>query len=160
MRVFTSKKNPAPSLPNTTPTPIQENSQLPSPPSAQSVGFDTKQTDKMINQLQHRIPLSNADQTVKSTLLNAVNNTAGVIHNEPNDYRIDYIDAPDLIQVEIVSINVRKAKTDAVTWLESQGMSFDGICKLPLTFYLNIDVRMQLQQNGTTLNFNPLAEGC
>ena len=53
---------------------------------------------------------------------------------------IDYVQGPDLFQVEVLTTNVAQAKAQAVAWFEQKGFSQEGICHLPLSFYLNFQV--------------------
>jgi hypothetical protein len=73
-------------------------------------------------------------------------------------YAVEYLSAPDEFMVEIKTTDIQKAKADTVGWLESQGLSSDGICKLPVVFYLNYEVAQGLR--GTNTVFSPLPPGC
>ena len=54
--------------------------------------------------------------------------------------------------------DVELAKRAGTDWFIKQGMSQQGICDLPLQFYLNFDI--QLQKPGLKSTFNPLPTGC
>jgi hypothetical protein len=48
------------------------------------------------------------------------------------------------------------AKKEAVDWLKTQGLSQEGVCNLPLMFY--VSDKTTNQTGGET--FNPLPPGC
>ncbi len=103
-----------------------------------------------------RAPLSNADLQTKAVLIRSLQPDE-VLYQAPN-YRIDYVAAADVFQVEIQSVDYLTAKKDAVTYLTSRGFSMDAVCNLPVMFYLNFNIAQELQ--GKNIQFNPLAEGC
>jgi len=146
-----SNQNTVNFFPSPTPLPIQ------SAPHLQNVIYDQDQTDKMIQTVENKPSISPSDSDIKTSIISSLGNDSGTVYTSPNEFRIDYVQSPDLFQIEILTTDFHKAKTDAVAWLQSQGFSTDGICKLPVTFYLNFDIKQQLPQ-GTV--FQPLPDGC
>jgi hypothetical protein len=77
---------------------------------------------------------------------------------EADLFTIEYLSAPDEFMVEIRTADIERAKAGTMEWLQDQGLTPDGICKLPVVFYLNYDVAQSLR--GTNTEFNPLPPGC
>lgn len=112
---------------------------------------------KIMNLIISKQPLSSNDQGVKTKIDNSLNNVAGSpIKND--EFRVDYLHDNDQFQVEILTTDFNQAKKDAVSWFTSEGFSMNAVCKLPVIFYLNFDIKQELPDRG--INFNPLAEGC
>lgn len=120
--------------------------------------FENPSTKKMLDLLENRQPLANTDIEIKTKLINSLPADSETIY-AATDYNIDYIQPLDEFQVEILTTNIQQAKTEAVSWFTGQGMTHDGICKLPLVFYTNIDIFRQLKSQGLK-DTTPLAEGC
>ncbi len=126
-------------------------------PTPQNI-FQNKTIQKELDLLENRRPLTNVDATAKTLLINSIGNDGTTIYTS-GEYSIIYIKSMDEFEVEIATTNIQKAKTDAVSWLLSKGMSHDGICKLPLIFYTNAGVYQSLKANNTK-DVTPLADGC
>jgi hypothetical protein len=111
---------------------------------------------KLLDLVQNRRPLSQADQNAKAKILSNFpqGQDSGVVY-KTSTISVEYVHSPDLFQVDILTNNISAAKAEAVAWFQKQGMSQQGICSLPLTFYL--DFQINNQQKGS---FNPLPEGC
>lgn len=122
-----------------------------------NIRYEPTQTVKMIQQIENRPSIPPSDSDIKTVIVNSIGNDSGTVNKVDNEYRVDYLKTQDFFQVEIDTTDIQKAKTDAVAWFTSQGMSHEGICKLPLIFYLNFYIKKELPQ--ATL-FNPLPEGC
>ena len=102
--------------------------------------------------------LSTNDLEVKRNILSLLKEqTSGVLYESKN-VRIDYTKGPDLIQAEILTDNVEDAKKEAVGWFLSKGMSQQGVCSLPVDFYLNWEIRGRFEQENKT--FNSIPYGC
>jgi hypothetical protein len=101
----------------------------------------------------NRPTISEPDLEAKNALISKKNPLQST-----QDYEIEYLSAPDEFMVEIRTTDIQKAKADTVTWFASQGFTNDGICKLPVVFYLNYDVAESLR--GTNTVFSPLPPGC
>ncbi len=144
---------------NSTPTPINQVTPPQTSMFHDIIKYDQQQTNKMINTLQNRPTIPPSDSTVKENIINTVANDSGTV-NSTDEYHIDYLKSPDIFQVEIDTTNIQQAKSDAINWFKAQGMSMDSICKLPVTFYLKFDIMQELEQQGTTVDFNPLPDGC
>jgi len=100
-----------------------------------------------------RPTLSEQDQAAKKAVIAEKNPL-----KTTDEYAVEYLSAPDEFMVEIKTTNFEKVKADTVAWFESQGFSTDGICNLPVVFYLNYDVAESLRGSNTI--FTPLPPGC
>lgn len=144
-----------------TPNNIAPMSQAPSSPSTatQGVRYSSGSAQKLISKLVNRAAISSNDSFAKAKILSLLpkGEVSGILNTSPN-IRIEYINAADEFKVEILTTHILQAKSEAVIWFRSQGMSQEGICNLPVSFYLNKSVANQLRNSNIT--FNPLAEGC
>ena len=149
----TPNNNVVPTPIYASPTPIDT---LQQPP---PVDYDTEATDRLIDKVENRPPLSSSDQQAKQNILSLLPNdqASGYIYTSPN-VAIEYAASPDTFLAEIYIENITRAKTEAVNWLKNRGLSEKGVCDLPISFFLNWEVANKLR--GTNINFSPLPDGC
>jgi hypothetical protein len=131
-------------------------------PTAQTnppVSYDTQAQKKLLNNVLNRQQLITTDTTAKQQILTLLpqGQDSGTLYSSEN-VQIEYIHGPDLFQAEILTTNIVEAKTEATAWFRKQGMSQEGICKLPLMFYLNWNVANLLRD--THITFSPLPSNC
>ncbi len=119
--------------------------------------YNSSKSNELLKKLENRQALTQNDTSIRQKLISPLNGQSGDIQLT-NDYDIQYLSSPDQFQVEILSTNISLAKQEAVNWFIAQGMSQDGICKLPLSFFMNHSVAQQLQ--GKNITFNPLPDNC
>lgn len=113
---------------------------------------------KLLDYIQNRRPLSEADTKAKTYILGLLQGkTSGIVYQNRN-YTVEYIQSADLFQVEILTSDTDAAKDDASLWFKNQGISDQGICNLPISFYLNFDVKNEIGE--TASSFNPLPRNC
>jgi hypothetical protein len=114
---------------------------------------------KLIDLISNRRKLSFSDQTAKTYLksLLPAESQSGFLY-ESSKFNVEYINSPDLFKVEILNTDITSVKEQAVLWFKSKGFSQEGICNLPLSFYLNFDISKQIKDTQGV--FNPLPEGC
>lgn len=128
-------------------------------PNAQTnppVAYNQQGAKSILNKIEKKQYLSPTDSTIKNRLI-AATNSEGVVY-KTNDFRVDYVKAADEFQVEILTTDTANAKKLANEWLRSKGLSQQGICNLPILFYLNFDIANQLRGKG--IEFNPTPDGC
>lgn len=113
---------------------------------------------RLLDYIQNRRPLSESDMKAKSTILEAVEKSGSGILFQNNNVVIEYVNSADLFQVEILTLETAVAKEEALAWFKEKGMSTKGICNLPVTFYLNFDIKTQLGEDANL--FNPLPDSC
>lgn len=142
--------------PAPTPPVIQASPTL-NPPTPVIISYDQQKRDQLVEKIAGKKTLSATDTQVKSKVLSSLYNSSGVVKQDP-DFTVVYLKTPDLFQVEIATINYLQAKGNATNWFLSQGFSTNGICNLPIQFYLSAQIKTQLK--NTDINFNPLPEGC
>lgn len=121
----------------------------------ESVKYKAGSLGKAFDKLTNRVPLSTSDQIAKNKLISQAGKS-GII-KKTESYSIEYVAPMDDFEIEILSTNIEAVKKEAESYLKSQGFSKEGLCDLPVRFYLNFNVRSSLPQ-GTV--FNPLTEGC
>lgn len=138
-------------------------SPVPSPTETQSnnlpVLYDYSAEDRLAKTIQTRPSLSPEDTQAKTAMLNTILKgfNSGVLY-ETDDIRIEYVQSANLFMGEIKTTNIVKAKAEAGTFFLNNGLSQQGICKLPLMFYLDPLVSQSLQ--GQNVIFSPLPNGC
>lgn len=150
--------SPKPS-PNPIPTqtPIQSIQPQSTPNTKPPVLYDLEKEDKLLNIVKNRPALSEADLIARNKLISSLGNKSGIL-NQTASYKIEYVKAPNIFQVEILTADINVAKTQVSKWFESQGASAEGLCNLPLMFYLSREAADKL--SGQDIKFNPLPEGC
>lgn len=144
------------------PEPTTFTTPIPTPVANQGVppvSYKSDDTDRLIDKVQNRQSLSPQDVEAKQKILLVLPLGAkyGYVF-ESETVRLEYLSSPDVFMAEILTQDIAKAKTDAVTWFRSQGLSKEGVCNLPISFYINYDVAQLLRDKN--IAFSPLAEGC
>ena len=153
--ITTDSKNNLPKEvpPQPSPTITDESSFVPPPI------YNQRAQDRLLAKIENRKALSEQDAAAKIQILKFLptGQKSGVIYESPN-IRIDYTNGADLFQVEILTTKLNSAKEEGNKWFRDQGISQQGICDLPIDFYLSWEVAQVLQ--GKYVSFNPLAPGC
>jgi len=123
------------------------------------IQYDNAAEDRLFQKINNRPTLTPADQQQKGDTLNTILHgfNSGVLY-ETDDVRVEYVQSADVFMAEIKTQNLIKAKVDANTWFLHQGFSQEGICNLPLMFYLDPQVSDELQ--GEDVIFSPLPPSC
>ncbi|MCL5439145.1 MAG: hypothetical protein M1268_04115 [Patescibacteria group bacterium] len=158
-----SKKNNIPLVtPTVKPTPIISTSivaptSITPPQTNPAVPYGPGSLDKTTEIINKHYPLSENDLAIKNTLINSLGGKSGSLFSN-SDFIIEYAKVLGIFQVQILTENITSAKKQAVDWLKRQGMTDDGICKLPVVFYLNFDVAQKMEGEGKTLD--PLPDNC
>ncbi|HSX08822.1 MAG TPA: hypothetical protein VLF93_01590 [Candidatus Saccharimonadales bacterium] len=108
---------------------------------------------------EQRTPLSSSDSQAKARILQLLpaGQNYGTVYSSQN-ITIEYIQALDIFEVEIFTINVANAKIEAENWFMQQGMSQAGICTLPVGFYPDSATASILIESDYV--FNELPDGC
>lgn len=114
---------------------------------------------ELVTREEYRTPLSQPDAQAKANILKLLpsGQTYGTVYSS-NNIDIEYLQSLDLFDVYILTIDVASAKKEAENWFKQQGMSQQGICDLPLGFYLSPDTANLIK--NTNFIFNPLPDGC
>jgi hypothetical protein len=158
LKGFDTKMVP-PIPPTSTPQPARTSDNQLSPVESTYPTIDqTSDPEKrLIDKVANRVPLSAQDRQARNKLLTIDQSQTGSIY-ETSAYTIEYIQSPDLFKVEIMTPDITSAKKQAVQWFISKGFTLQGLCDLPLSFYLNFDIAKQYRDGQ--VKFNPLPEGC
>ncbi len=122
-----------------------------------TIKYNAKKQDDLYKKLQNPAALSQSDNTIKTKLIDSLGNETGMLYAS-NNVAISYLKSVDLFQAEILTPDIQTAKQEANTWLTTQGFSHQGICNLPVIFFLNAGVANQLQ--NSKIIFSPLPNGC
>lgn len=129
----------------------------PTPVSKPPIPYNKSDSDQLLEKVENRADLSTQDSTAKQKLLEPFANKSATLQ-QTNLYIISYVSSADLFQVEILSADISTAKSLATNWFLSKGFSKQGICDLPVMFYLNFSIASSLKNSGLT--FNPQADIC
>lgn len=151
---FTTKAEPAKTF---IPVPTAEPSVISTAPLP--VVLDNSAESRLANIITHRPTLSAQDTSAKNSVLTTILHgpNSGILFKN-NDVQLEYVQSADIFMVEIYTTHTIQAKTETVNWLLGQGFSQQGICNLPVIFYLDPSVTQALQ--GQDVIFSPLANGC
>ncbi len=154
--IFFGKSNSGLLQTSTSPTPIPS----PTPLGAQTkppLSYDQKSVDRLSQLLKERTAISPSGSAIRASLAQSLGSKSGVLQ-KTSEYTLRYIQAADVFQAEITTINIAQAKLLATAYLKAKGLSQDGICHLPLVFYLSKKTAVAL--SGKALTFSPIPEGC
>lgn len=114
---------------------------------------------KLLGILAKRPALSVKDKAAKTKIINNLANEKSHPYTKKfDDFTIDYVKSADEFLVEIKSLNTQRAKYWATMWFKLSGISDEGLCKLPVMFYLESDLKNRLQV--PSLEFNPIPDNC
>lgn len=128
-----------------------------SKPQTPYISYDEGRRNQLVNIMKNRPKISDKDQILRNKVISQLGNKSGVIIST-DSYIIKYVKTPNIFQVEILTNDYLTVKQQAAKWFEDQGFSDDGICKLPIQFFLSAEVKDNLQDSVE--NFNYLPEGC
>ena len=141
------------------PTQVQNQAVSPSPAAQQYTSPNTNlnyvpgSATKDLQRLIERAPLSASDTAVKNNILERLGNKSGSPYQN-SDFAINYVVGPNDFEVEITTKEIDKAKEEAISWFKSQGLTDQGICNLPVTFYV-IDTVKNSLPSETSFDPNP-----
>lgn len=139
---------------------VQPQPKTPQPSASPSIEtMENEPKKRLIDYIQNRKPLSQSDTTIRANILAETGTTeqSGEIYSSPNIF-IEYVRSADIFQVEIKSTEIDMAKTEALVWFQNKGMSKEGLCAMPISFYLNYDIKTQIGEAADS--FDPLPPGC
>lgn len=155
--------NPTPAVQQTpqTEAPQQTNQNTLTNPNTANppIAYNISAQNTIIDKVTNHPTISQDDSAAKEKLLKLLpqGSDGGVIYST-SDFQIEYIQAFDFFQVEILTLNVQAAKNEANAWFRSQGVSQQGICNYPVDFYLNSAIATQL--SNFPFIFSPSPNGC
>lgn len=121
---------------------------------------NAKQTGRWLKTLEDRPGLSQKDKKAKEKIiapLSKVKNKSGYLV-QTSWYNIEYVSNADEFFVEIKDTNTQFGKYWATMWFKLNGISDEGLCKLPVVFYPNWHIARQIK--NLNIEFNPLADTC
>lgn len=129
----------------------------PKPSEVQTLQQSDPQKERL-EYIQTKKPLSIDDETIKFDMLTEIGESQSTIIYQSPTITIDYVRSADVFQGEILTTDIEAAKNEAVSWLKNKGFSDEGICNLPLSFYLNYDIKMELGDEAGS--FDPRPNSC
>ncbi len=158
IRIFTLSQSSSPAV---SPTPLNTTINTPyptvEPNQTTQPAYNINQTDKDYQRIISKKQLSASNQAIRDKLISSLNSQSGILQNSL-DFQISYVKSPNVFMVEIKTNNADNAKQEAENWFTNQGLDQDGICNLPVVFYLSPDVDDYFKQHN--LQFNPVPDGC
>ncbi len=120
--------------------------------------YEKEGSKKLLNYLKTRpTPSLPSDSQTKARLIKEIPGGSTIITSNAT-FKIEYVEGPETFEVEIKTVEFDKAKNEAVGFLKSQGFSEEGICKLPVVFYLNYEVSLEMATGAKKLN--PIPDFC
>ena len=126
---------------------------------SKTVLYNTKDGEKLADLTEDRRVLSDTDIQAKDKLLQKLFAVApsGSVYTSAN-VNVEYLNSEDKFYTEITTTDIDGAKKETVDWFLSQGFTRDGLCKIPLAFFLSNSALQTLE--GTKVIFSPLVPGC
>lgn len=146
--------------PSPSPTPTSLN------PSSNFIGGSINQENNVYSfdklsedytRIVKRKSLSESDLAVKNKLLSQLSPNNSIITDQGN-FKVEYLKTPQYFMVEIKAGDADETKQETLDWFKNQGFSLEGICNLPVIFYVGSDIAEQYRENK--LQFDPTIEGC
>lgn len=114
---------------------------------------------KALDVLRDRPALSKKDKDAKEKIVNMLANEKRVGYTKVyRDFHIGYLKTGDSFLVGIRGIDTQKAKYWATMWFKLNGISDQGLCRLPVIFYIESGILSQIQPFN--IEFNPLPDNC
>jgi hypothetical protein len=153
---FAPRTIPSQNVPDPTPTQTEQIKRL-TPTPTQKPLYQKQAQEILINRLENRAQLSTEDAAAKQKIIGLLAPGSNTLYQSPTII-IEYLPSADVFMVEILTIDIQKAKEEATNWFETQGVSQQGICNYPVQFYLNYDVAQSVKELKGT--FSPLGIGC
>jgi hypothetical protein len=129
-----------------------------SAPSLAEATFDQSAEERLLQRIQQRKPLTDADMQAKARILARLLGKRSAVLYDGLGMTIEYVKRPDFFLVEIKTIDLQIGKLEAVEWLESFGFSEDAICNYPVLFYPSFAISQELANSNIVIN--PLAPDC
>lgn len=126
-------------------------------PKIQPLVYSPGQLKKDYDRINNKKTLSERDSSVREQLVSKADDKSGII-TENTQFKLEYISSPNLFMVEVRSSDPEFGKDAAEIYLKNQGLSEQGLCNLPIIFYLSQSVQNDLLSKGET--FNPIPEEC
>ncbi len=123
------------------------------------INYDVEASIKLWDKVDNKPPLSATDAAAKNTTIISILHgiESGVLYESPQ-VRLEYVKSLDMFLAEITTTKLSSAKAEVNTWLRGQGLTQEGICNLPVIFYVNLESAEKLQ--GENIVFKPSAPGC
>lgn len=125
-------------------------------PSTSSSVYNTEKIQKDFQRIESKKSLSTTDLNVKKKIINT-SSQSGIV-KESIDFKVEYIKSADSFMIQILNNDTNQTKIAAVNWFLNLGMSSQGICNLPLVFYLSPQVTDYYRKNN--LQFDPIPNVC
>lgn len=139
------------------PTPLPSAGVTQPSPNPSIPAYNPSGLEKDFQRISSKRELVATDREIRDQLIQALGNKSGVL-DETEQYRIEYVKSPDSFMVEILDKSTEDAKLRAIEWLKSKGISDQGICNLPVVFYLSFEIEKQLRGMGQS--FDPTIAFC
>lgn len=139
------------------PTPIPGNPGLLNTQAGKNM-FSSPGVIKALDSLQNRKAFSTEDNNIRQQIISVLSDPLGGTITSTDTYTIEYWQAPDEFQSEIVGTDITTIKLNVISWFMQQGLSKDAVCHLPLVFYPNQEVKQYLLNTHQT--FDPSVPGC
>lgn len=151
-----TQPQPSSQIPIFSPNPSITTFPLPSP-QIPEIAYSPDQLEQDYERIINKQPLSQSDSQIRTRLIASLNNQSGYLE-ETSEYRIEYVKAPNLFMVEILSNDAAQAKEASLNWFKEQGLSDSGICNLPVSIYLSSEVSQSFSSQNQ--KFDPIPEEC
>jgi len=117
--------------------------------------YNKEATDELLETVRTRpTPSLDTDIAIREQLIASLEGESDILYASPL-VRIEYISTPNDFEAEILTDEIDSAKDEAIAWFHSQGLSEEGICKLPLFFYLSSRTKSGIQNSNYTFNPRP-----
>ena len=126
-------------------------------PADSIINYESGTQSRLFKLLTEERSLSETNSKTREKITSSIPEKSGTLLLSER-VRLDYLATPDFFQAEILTTDVAVAKQEVISWFLSKGISKEGICDLPIMFYLGqVPTEELIKSRGT---FSPLAPGC
>jgi hypothetical protein len=130
------------------PTPTLTGSPLP-------VRATTPPIDQLKKEAGNKENLTPQEKQLRSSLVSQADPITGSIYSQAT-FSVFYLRNEDIFQIRITNSAIATAKTAALAWFNSKGISPASICKLPVFFYIN----PRLLNSANANDADPMPKQC
>jgi hypothetical protein len=121
------------------------------------IKYDPNAQTRLNEDILNKNNFSPSDLTARQNIINILSGKTGTLYTSLN-VKIFYLSSVGLFEGEILTTNIDSAKKEAMDWFKSRGLSQEGVCNLPLMFYLGGNAINQFDNQN--IIFSPLPPGC
>lgn len=112
----------------------EKQDQIPTPTQIQISQIFESPLDEIQQHSQEGEPLTSKEKLIKESLITRADSN-GLIYQE-DAFSLFYLKDYQAFQARLTAFPLEDAENEALLWLQSEGLSSNGVCKLPTILYV------------------------